>query len=420
MHRDLSSFLAAFETVTRERGSDSLQEARRDALRDFRELGLPTTKQEEWRFTNVAPIAEGNFTLGRPTTNGVTGADVEKVALAPGLVFVDGHFRADLSTVPAGVRVGSLATSLDDEIVRTWLGSQASTGERAFVALNTALVEDGAFLHLPKGTVIEEPLHVLFVGTRHAAYPRNLYVLEESASATIVETYVSHGEDKHFTNSVTEIAVGANASLNHYRLQLESDRACHVATTHASQARDSRFTANAVTIGGALTRNDIVATLDDEGALCTLNGIFLTKGAQHVDNHTWIEHRKPHCESHELYKGILDDRSSGVFSGYIHVFEDAQKTDAYQSSANLLLSDEATVDSQPQLEIYADDVKCSHGSTIGQMDKDALFYLRARGIPEKRARNMLIHAFAHDVTDRIEVVAARERLDRVLAEQLPG
>jgi len=217
---------------------------------------------------------------------------------------------------------------------------------------------------------------------------------------------------------VTDVEIGPNASVDHCRLQLENDEALHVSTTRVRQGRDSHYTSHTVTLGGKLVRNDIDASLDAENINCTLNGLFLTRGTRHVDNHTLLEHRKPHCESHELYKGILDDHSTGVFSGKIHVFEDAQKTDAKQSSANLLLSEHAVVDAKPQLEIYADDVKCTHGATIGQLDPDALFYLRSRGLPAAAARNMLIGAFAADITRRIRVPAARERVDALLGALL--
>ncbi|MHC4549923.1 MAG: Fe-S cluster assembly protein SufD [Planctomycetota bacterium] len=409
-------FVRAFEALERE-GGGALHALRKRALARFEELGLPTTKQEEWRFTNVAPLAKEPFPLGRPTTNGI--ADVDRLALAPGLVFVDGHFRADLSTVPEGVRASSLGEALrtDGDFVQRHLGPYE---DRPFVALNTAFLEDGAFLHVPRGVVLAEPLHVLFVGTDKACHPRNLYVVEESAAAAVVEAYVSLGDAAHLTNTVSEAAVRANGALEHYQLQLENERAYHVATLLAHQERDSRFTSHSHTLGGALTRNDVTVALDGEGGLCTLNGLILTRGVQHADNHTWIQHRKPHCESHELYKGVLADRSSGVFSGHIHVYPDAQKTDAFQASANLLLSDEAVVDAKPQLEIYADDVKCSHGSTTGQVDPQALFYLRTRGIQPERARNMLIRAFAGEVTERLGVAAARERVERLLTERLPG
>jgi len=419
MNPGVEAFQGAYEQLARERGGDALHGQRQEAWRRFRDRGLPTVRDEEWRFTNVAPLTKRTFALARPGRNGAGRAEVEKLGLGAGLVFVDGHYRADLSAPPAGVRVESLSAALErgDGLVHEWLGRELP--ERPFIALNAAFLEDGAFVHLPKGGTAPV-LHVLFLGTGKACHPRNVYVAAEGAEARIVETYASVGDEAHFTNSVSEIFVGRNASLEHYRLQLEHDRSFHFGTVHVRQERDSRFTSHAVTLGGALTRNDVTASLDAEGCLCTLNGLFLAQGTQHVDNHTWIEHRQPNCESHELYKGILDDRSSGVFSGYIHVFPDAQKTDAFQASANLLLSDEATVDSQPQLEIYADDVKCSHGSTVGQLDRDALFYLRARGIPEARAYHMLIQAFARDVTERLGVAPARERIERLLLEKLPG
>jgi len=391
----------------REHGSDPVRAA---AWKRFREAGFPTTKQEEWRFTNLAPLAKSTFELGRPTANGVSRDDVARLGFANSLVFVDGHYRADLSSAPAGV---SLARRLAKHPLR--LDDDAPP----LVALNTALVEDGACVEVEKA--LDGPLHVLFIGTDgKACHPRNLYHVKEGARAEIVETYVSLGREAHWTNAVAVAIVSHNAELKHTRLQLENEAAFHTSSVRVDQARDSRYTSHVVTLGGRLVRNDVTAALNGEGCTSTLNGLFLARGTQHVDNHTWIEHRVPRCESHELYKGVLDDKSSGVFSGYIHVFEDAQKTDAFQSSANLLLSDEATIDSQPQLEIYADDVKCSHGSTVGQIDADALFYLRTRGIPEAPARALLIRAFAADVTERIEVEAARERVEALLRARLPG
>jgi Fe-S cluster assembly protein SufD len=257
------------------------------------------------------------------------------------------------------------------------------------------------------------------VGTTKAAHPRNLYVLEEGAEATVIETYVSAGDAPHLTNAVSDIEVAKGAQLHHYRIQLEGP-SFHFGAVRARLDRDARFTSHNVACGGALARNEITAALDGENCHATLNGLMLLRGTQHVDNYTRLEHRKPHCESHELYKGVLDGKASGVFTGRIHVFPDAQKTDAYQASANLLLTDTATVDAQPQLEIYADDVKCSHGSTVGQLDKDALFYLRARGLPEAAARHILVRAFAGDVAERLLVDSVRERVDAILTERLGG
>jgi Fe-S cluster assembly protein SufD len=257
------------------------------------------------------------------------------------------------------------------------------------------------------------------VGTTKAAHPRNLYVIEEGAEACIVETYASAGDAPHLTNAVSDVHLARGAQLAHYRMQIEGP-SYHFGAVRAWLERDARFTSHNVACGGALARNDITAALDGEGAHCTLNGLMLLRGTQHVDNSTRIEHRKPRCESHELYKGVLDGKASGVFTGRIHVFPDAQKTDAYQASANLLLTDTATVDAQPQLEIYADDVKCSHGSTIGQLDKEALFYLRSRGLDEAAARHILVRAFAGDVADRLLVAAVRQRVDSILTERLGG
>jgi Fe-S cluster assembly protein SufD len=406
----VAPLVSAFETFSGERGGDKVHALRRQAFQRFKEVGFPTTKLEDWRFTNVAPIAKAPLALARPTTNGVTSADVLRLGFSNSLVFVDGHYRADLSSAPAGVSLATVRDSLD------FPGHEDAP---ALVQLNTAFLEDGACVEVDGE--LAQPLHVLFIGTDgKVCHPRNLYYLKRNARAEILETYVSLGEGEHWTNAVGAVLVSENAELIHTRLQLENEAAFHTSNISVSQARDSRYTCNTVTFGGRIVRNDHTAKLAGEGGIATLNGLFLTHGTQHVDNHTWIEHRVPHCESHELYKGILDDRSSGVFSGYIHVFEGAQKTDAYQSSANLLLSDDAVIDAQPQLEIYADDVKCSHGSTTGQISRDALFYLRSRGLTEAHARSVLVRAFARDVTERLSEAAARDRVDRLLAERLPG
>jgi Fe-S cluster assembly protein SufD len=400
----LDSFRRDFEALDRAGGP--LQAIRRAGWERFK--GLPTTQEEAWRFTNLAPLSQHSFALGRPSTNGI------KSAKGGDLVFVDGHYRADLSARPEGVEVTSLAAAPE-----AWERVGAPGEGEPFVALNSAFLEDGAFLRVRKGFRLPAPLHLLFLGTDKAAHPRNLYLIGEGAEADIVETYASVGEAPHLTNAVSEIHLARGAVAAHYRLQLEA-QSFHFGTVRARLDRDARFTSHNVACGGALARNEIVAALDGEGAHCTLNGLFVIRGTQHVDNYTRLEHRKPSCESHELYKGVLDGRSSGVFTGRIHVFPDAQKTDAYQASASLLLTDTAMVDAQPQLEIYADDVKCSHGSTVGQLDRDALFYLRTRGLPEAAARHVLVRAFAGDVADRLLVAAVRERVDAILQERLGG
>ncbi len=413
MSRALDAFRSDFETLDRAGGP--LKALRRAGWERFAAQGLPTTQQEAWRFTNLAPLAQQSFALGRPSKNGIASA---KGGIAPGLVFVDGHFRADLSVKPEGVEVTNLAEALRSPGVSERVGA-AGEGE-PLVALNAAFLEDGAFLRVAKGFRLPAPLHLLFLGTSKAAHPRNLYLIEEGAEADVVETYLSAGETPHLTNAVSEVHVAKGARFGHYRLQLEATASFHFGTVRACLERDARFTSHAVACGGGLTRSEIIAALDGENAHCTLNGLTLIRGTQHVDNYTRLEHRSPRCESHELYKGILDGRSSGVFTGRIHVFPDAQKTDAYQASANLLLTDTATVDAQPQLEIYADDVKCSHGSTVGQLDREALFYLRSRGLNEAAARHLLVRAFAGDVADRIDIPAVRQRIDAILAERLGG
>ena len=408
----LDSFRSDFEALDRMGGP--LQALRRAGFERFLAHGLPTTQQEAWRFTNLKPLEQRSFALGRPSRNGIASVTG---GIAPGLVFVHGHYRKDLSAKPEGVEVTNLAEALRSPGVVERVGA-AGEGE-PFVALNTAFLEDGAFLRVRKGFRLPVPLHLLFLGTTKAAHPRNLYVIEEGAEADVVETYLSAGETPHLTNAVSEIHLAQGAKLSHYRLQLEG-ASYHFGTVRARLERDARLVSHNIACGGALTRNEIVAALDGENAHCTLNGLTLIRGTQHVDNYTRLEHRKPHCESHELYKGVLDGQASGVFTGKIHVFPDAQKTDAYQASANLLLTDTATVDAQPQLEIYADDVKCSHGSTVGQLDKDALFYLRSRGLKEAAARHVLVRAFAGDVADRILIPAVRQRVDAILAERLGG
>jgi len=410
-------FVAEFERTRTEARPEG-----RAAISRFAELGFPHTGMEEWRFTNVAPIAQAPLPVAAAASASVARGDIERLGLAPGLVFVDGYYRADLSEPPAGIRTESLAAALAaaPDLVRAHLGRYADAANEAFVALNAAFFADGAFVHLPRGFAAAAPIHLLFVATDRSSFPRNLYVAEEGAQAQIVEHYVSLGGERHFTDVVTEAFVARNAHLEVCRLQLENEAAQHVSTVQVHQERDSSFLSHNITLGGALTRNDLNVGLDGENVRTTLNGLFLTRGEAHVDNHTRLEHRKPHGESHELYKGILADRSSGVFSGKIHVFEDAQKTDAKQSSANLLLSDEAVIDTKPQLEIYADDVKCTHGAVVGQLDPSALFYLRARGIGEDTAHRMLIRAFAGDITSRIGVAEARERVERMLERRLPG
>jgi len=401
---------------------------RKAAISHFAELGFPTTRHEEWKFANVAPLTKIPF---RPVEgserDGVTDESLKRFTFGglncTQLVFVNGRFAEELSTIGPlhnGLKVGSLAAALDSdrERVEPYLARHAVYKDQAFVALNTAFVEDGAFVFVPPGKIVEHPLHLLFVSTSPGeptvSHPRNLIVVGDNSQITIVESYVGLDDSLYFTNAVTEIIAGQNAVIDHCKLQQESEKAFHIATLAVHQDRASNFTSHSISLGGAFVRNDVNAKLDAEGVECTLNGLYVAGGDQLVDNHTLIDHAKPHCNSHEVYKGVLDGKSKGVFNGKIIVRPDAQKTDAKQTNKNLLLSDKAVIDTKPQLQIYADDVKCTHGATIGQLDNDAIFYLRSRGIGPEDARNMLTYAFANDILSRIKIDAVRTHLDAAL------
>ena len=411
-----------------------LQDLRERGASRFSALGFPTVRDEEWRFTNIAPITNANF---RPADPDAPLSEQELGTLlyadAPyRIVVVNGRFRPELSRtrgLPAGVRAGSLARSVnseleaENEIVQRYLGQLAELGNRAFDALNTAHIEDGAFVYVPDGMILEQPVQVMFVSTGGTAahpaihHPRFLLVAGASSQLRIVETYVGTS-GVHFGNALTEVVVGENAVVDHYKVQEESPDAFHIASMHVHALRSASFSSHSFTLGGRLVRNDVVSILDGEGAECTLNGLYLADGDRLVDNHTTIDHAKPHCPSHEIYKGILGGRARAVFNGKIIVRPDAQKTDAKQTNRALLLSDSASINTKPQLEIFADDVKCTHGAAIGQIDEDAIFYLQTRGLTFNEARDMLIHAFAGEILDRVRVGALKAALEGELYAQL--
>lgn len=417
-----ATYLAEFSRVEKELaaiGPPALQHARKAAIARFGEVGFPTAHDEEWRFTNVAPLARTRFQL----------ASDGKAALPQGLpdrglVFVNGAFQRGLpaGTLPGGVVVGRLADALQQhpQLVEPYLARLARTDASPFTALNTAFLRDGAFVYVPAGVAVEEPLHLVFVSNpaeESVAYLRNLIVIGDNARVSLVESYLGNDGTSYFTNAVTEISVAANAAVDHYKVQQEGRGAFHIATMQVHLARGSTFASHAITLGGALTRNDANAVLDAENCECTLNGLYMGNGTQVIDNHTRIDHAKPNCTSHELYKGILGGQARGVFNGKIYVHPDAQKTDAKQTNKTLLLSDDAVIDTKPQLEIFADDVKCTHGATIGQLDAESIFYLRSRGIGLAEARSLLTYAFANDIVSRVKVDTVRARLERVLLTQ---
>jgi Fe-S cluster assembly protein SufD len=395
----------------------------------FAALGLPTVREEDWRFTNVAPIGAVDFQLAGQISGTADRLGGFAYTDAPvRLVVVNGRFDTTLSRtkgLPAGVHAGSLASALTDyaDVVQRYFGQLADITSRSFTALNTAFVHDGAFIHVPEGVSVETPIHVIFLtggdGTNEMVHPRTLVVAGAGSQSTVIESYIGAADgDVYFTNAVSEVFVGENAGVDHYKVQQESLEAFHVGALHAHTSRSSRFSSHSFSLGGKLVRNDANAILDGDGGDCTLNGLYLADGERLVDNHTAIDHAKPHCGSHEVYKGILGGSARAVFNGKIIVRQDAQKTDAKQTNRALLLTDGATINTKPQLEIFADDVKCTHGAAIGQLDDDAIFYLRARGLTYAEARDMLIHAFAGQVLDGVAVEPLRAAREAELYAQL--
>jgi len=430
------ALFTAAEEGRRGRGEPAwLAEMRRAAFERFAALGFPAPRLEDWRFTNVAPIAEASFAAPANGTRSFQArtALARAVVIEPSpnrLIFVNGRYAPELSRLerlPAGAVVGSLAAAVRESagILEPHLARQALYQEQAFVALNTAFFDDGVLIHIPDGAVVDEPILVVFVslpeGEPSVAHPRVLIVAGQRSRMAVVESYIAaDGAAGYFTNAVTEVSLGAEASVEHCKLQWESVDAFHVATLVATQGRGSKLACHSVSVGGALVRNDAVARLDGEGADCLLNGLYLAAGAQHVDNHTVIDHVGAHSTSLETYKGVLGGTSHGVFSGRIVVRPEAQQIVARQTNKNLLLSEDAVVNTKPQLEINANDVKCYHGATVGMLDDDALFYLRSRGLEREAARAMLIQGFMSDVVAGIGIASVRERLEAAVAGWLPG
>ncbi len=420
-----------FQQASSSREPAWLVAQRQAGLARFAELGFPTTEDEDWRFTNVAPITR----LPLNPRGSPSGSPAPSVALqttfgslrGTKLVFVDGYFNQELSRVgpgEKGIEILNLAAALaaSPGIVERHLGRYRQDEQNAFAALNTAFFTDGAFIFLPRGTVVRDPIHVLHLSTGGpgdvTAQIRHLVVAEAGSEATILEHYASLTEQAHVTNVVTEMVLEPGAKVEHCKFQEENSNSFHMASLHAELGRSSNFIAHSFVSGARLSRNNIRTVLAGEGIECVLNGLYITKDEQLADHHMIVEHAQPHCNSHEYFNGILDGKSRGVFHGRILVRQIAQKTDAKQTNKNLLLSDDAGVNTKPQLEIYADDVKCTHGATIGQLNEESIFYLRARGIGKERARRMLMHAFAGEIIDRIRSEPIRETLDRLVWDRL--
>jgi len=433
----MQSYLAGFEAFTSNGGKDAPQWARSlrlSAITRFEELGFPTTKNEDWHFTSVAPIAEREFEplVGRGVVTGVSRADLAPFTFGGDdwhtLVFLNGRFNAALSgttSLPDGVSVMPIARAYDELplLLEQHLGRIASIDAHTFTALNTAFINDGAVVHVSKDVAVEKPIHLLFVSdagaTNGVAQPRNLIVLDRFAKATVMESYAAlpGAKGEYFTNAVTEAVLADGATLTHLKLQRESELAYHVGTFDVRQGRDSHLVSFSFAIGGALSRTNVYTELRGEGCGATLNGLYLGDGTQHIDHQTRIEHVEPNCYSRELYKGILDGSAHGVFNGKVFVHPAAQKTDGKQTNNTLLLSEKAQIDTKPQLEIFADDVKCTHGATVGRLDETALFYMKSRGVNARTARELLTYAFAADVLETIELQEVKEGLETAVLQR---
>ena len=430
--RYLSDF-RAFEQILPADGPAWIHDLRRKGLARFSELGLPTARRgnEKWKYTNVAPIAKNTFQYPFEIKSDRAIASATR-RLAPwdeswtNMVFIDGHYSEALSTSPAGAngaRVANLADAivLDRDMVEAHLAQHASVDDDGFTALNTAFLRDGAFIHVPENDELQAPVHLIYVTSDRTqpivSYPRSLVVAAQNSKATIIESYVNLSRACNFTNAVTEIVVNDGANIEHYRLLSESPDAFHVGATRVYQGRDSTFSSFSFASGGALARNDFHGLLDAPGSSCSLKGLYTTSGTEHIDNYINIDHAKRETTSRLYYKGILDGKSRAVFGGTVLVRRDAQKADAQQSDKNLILSEDAEVDSKPSLLIYADDVKCSHGATAGHLAEDAIFYMRSRGLDKETANTLLIRAFASEIIDAVRVDALRAYLDGVFASR---
>ena len=408
-----------------------LQAKRRAAMDAFKNLGFPTTRDEEWKYTDVTPVANLAATpIFRPDLNGNAphiAAQLPFGELAGHrLTFVNGHFAPELSQIgelPDGATIKPMARAFEEnsELLQTHFGRHLDWENETFAALNTAFAQDGAFIHLADGVKLDASIHLTFISSGEGetvTHPRNLIILGANSSAHVVETYAAADDGVYFCNAVTEVETSEGAQLEHIKVQREGEKAFHIGTFQLHSAENVTASSHCLNFGGRIVRNNSNAVLAAPHSEITLNGLVVGRGAQHVDNHTSMDHAQPHCDSHENYAHVLDDNSTGVFNGKIFVREDAQKTDAKQSNRTLLLSRDAQIDAKPQLEIFADDVKCTHGATIGQLDEEALFYLRARGVPERNARNILIRAFAAEVFETISQDDLRAALEDELNARL--
>ena len=429
--RKENDYQAAFQTARESsRTVPWLELVRNSAMDRFELLGFPAVHEEEWKYTNLAPLAKQSFVPAVRETNVSLDATrfVYPETTTAHLVVVNGFLSEELSVITGLENVvaidllSAVADARYNKVARAYLARNAGYHNNGLAALNTAFMQSGLFLWIPKGIKLETPVQVTFLmdsdQADRASFPRLLVVAEENSSATVIESFVSTRNQQYFTNAVAEIVLKDGARLEHYRMQRESDKAFHTSITSASLGRNSSYDTTSINLGGRLSRHDISVLLDHEGAECWVDGLYLVGADQHTDTHSVIDHQQPHCNSHQLYKGILDGNARAVFNGKIFVREGAQKTDAMQTNKNLLLSQQARIDTKPQLEIYADDVKCAHGAAVGQIDEEELFYLQARGINPELGRSLLTYGFAEEVIGKIKIDSIRSQLDEVVLRQL--
>ncbi len=432
MSDTINRYKQQFKAMMKSRDGDisSTVELRQGAMDCFSELGFPTTRMEAWRETDISQLTKRDYSFATTKPLDLSHKDIAQFLIDPAhvstVVIVDGNYSEELSSIhETASKAGAIklfSEIANNEVLKSTVGSLAPFQKDAFVALNIAFMSDGIFIRVPKNEIIPKPIHILYLTTSHEKevmfHHRNFVVLEEGSEATIIEHYASLDGSPSLTNVVTEMIVGKNAGLRHVKIQEESDRVDHIATTQADIQSNGNYTTSTFLVGSRLGRNDLRVRLAGKGAECSMSGLVLASEEQHLDNHTLIDHEAPYCTSRELFKGIHTDSSRSVFNGCIVVRKDAQQTNSEQTNKNLLLSDNAVVNSNPQLEIYADDVSCSHGSTTGQLDEDAIFYLRSRGLDVLTAQGLLINGFANEIIDSVQIGAVNIYLYRLLSNWL--
>lgn len=419
----------ARESVMNGEASSAFHQKKRAALVRFDQLGFPTIRNEEWKYSNVKDLISQSYNFNAATNLSV--ADLEDLKIpsqvANILYFVNGHYNPELSVIASSsnqIVIDSLASAYksNPDLVNTYFDELVKDENDAFTSLNTAFANDGVFIHIPDNQTVEHPVILRFVSDARTqnvgSQPRNIVAVGRNAHVKIAESFRTLGGERSFTNVVTEIHMDRDAGVEYYKVQNESETAYHIGTTQVRMLDNAHFYAGTVTLNGRFTRNNLNIIIDGEHCEAHMYGLYFPDGTQHVDNHTVADHRKPNSHSNELYKGILRDKSKGVFNGKIFVRPDAQKTNAFQSCKNIVLSSDATMNTKPQLEIFADDVKCSHGTTTGQIDEEALFYMRSRGISKSEAMSLLMYAFCADVVSQIKIDSIREYLENVIAEKL--